>query len=218
MSTLDRYVLREWTKVFLFTVLGFPFLVMVIDLVDKLDTYLGRGIAKEKVALSYVYFLPEAISLVLPVAVLFAVVFTVGVLGRYSELTAAKASGISFHRVMLPLVGASLAAAVLDLGLTELSPVTSIRRAELLGERQDARGRRCGSEGDRPGSGAGGAGGAGGDDAMGLTRLWGLGRGRPRGEQRCQAAQGAAVDARRRRVPRRGAQRRQHRRQPRQPA
>ena len=38
MSTLDRYVLREWTKVFLFTVLGFPFLVMVIDLVDKLDT------------------------------------------------------------------------------------------------------------------------------------------------------------------------------------
>ena len=136
MSTLDRYVLREWTKVFLFTVLGFPFLVMVIDLVDKLDTYLGRGIAKEKVALSYVYFLPEAISLVLPVAVLFAVVFTVGVLGRYSELTAAKASGISFHRVMLPLVGASLVAAVLDLGLTELSPVTSIRRAELLGERQ----------------------------------------------------------------------------------
>jgi len=136
VSTLDRYVLREWTKVFLFTVLGFPFLVMVIDLVDKLDTYLGRGIAKEKVALSYVYFLPEAISLVLPVAVLFAVVFTVGVLGRYSELTAAKASGISFHRVMLPLVGASLVAAVLDLGLTELSPVTSIRRAELLGERQ----------------------------------------------------------------------------------
>src|SRR5206468_11219190 len=90
-------VLREWTKVFLFTVLGFPFLVMVIDLVDKLDTYLGRGIGKEKVALSYVYFLPEAISLVLPVAVLFAVVFTVGVLGRYSELTAAKASGISFR-------------------------------------------------------------------------------------------------------------------------
>src|SRR5207237_10058035 len=51
-------------------------------------------------------------------------------------LTAAQAAGISFPRVMLPLVGASLVAAVLDLGLTELSPVTSIRRAELLGERQ----------------------------------------------------------------------------------
>ncbi len=135
MSTLDRYVLREWTKVFLLAALGFPFLVMVIDLTDKLDTYLGRGISKGRVVYSYVFFLPETISLVLPVAVLFAVVFTVGALGRHSELTAAKASGISFHRVIRPLLLASLAAVFLDLGLTELAPVTSARRAELLGEK-----------------------------------------------------------------------------------
>ena len=136
MNTLDRYVLREWLKVCLLAALGFPFLVMVIDLVDKLGTYLGRGIPKGRIALSYIYFLPETISLVLPVAVLFAVVFTVGALGLHSELTAAKASGISFHRVVRPLLVASLAAVVLDLGLTELAPVTSARRAELLGDKQ----------------------------------------------------------------------------------
>ncbi|HYK83250.1 MAG TPA: LptF/LptG family permease [Gemmatimonadales bacterium] len=136
MSTLDGYVLREWAKVFLLATLGFPLLVMVIDLTDKLDTYLGRGIPKGRIALSYVYFLPETITLVLPVAVLFAVVFTVGTLGRHSELTAAKASGISFHRVVRPLLIAALAAVALDLGLTELAPVTSGRRAELLGEKE----------------------------------------------------------------------------------
>jgi lipopolysaccharide export system permease protein len=136
VNTLDRYVLREWLKVFLLAALGCPFLVMVIDLTDKLDSYLGRGIPKGRIALSYVFFLPETISLVLPVAVLFAVVFTVGALGRHSELTAAKASGVSFHRVVRPLVVASLVAGVLDLGLTELAPVTSARRAELLGEKQ----------------------------------------------------------------------------------
>src|SRR2546423_9149897 len=135
VSTLDRYLLREWTKVCLFAALGFPFLVMVIDLTDKLSTYLGRGIPKTRLAYSYVFFLPETISLVLPVAVLFAVVFTVGALGRYSELVAAKASGISFHRVVRPLLLASLAAVLVDLGLTELAPVTSARRAELLGEK-----------------------------------------------------------------------------------
>ncbi len=135
MSTLDRYVLREWVKVFLLAALGFPFLVMVIDLTDRLDTYLGRGIPKGRIALSYVYFLPETISLVLPVAVLFAVVFTVGALGRHSELTAAKASGISFHRVVRPLLVASLVAVVVDLWLTELAPVTSARRAQLLGDK-----------------------------------------------------------------------------------
>ncbi|HYL21679.1 MAG TPA: LptF/LptG family permease [Gemmatimonadales bacterium] len=135
MSTLDRYLVREWTKVFFLAAFGCPFLVMVIDLTDKLDTYLGRGVSKGRVAYSYIFYLPETISLVLPVAVLFAVVFTVGALGRHSELTAAKASGISFHRMVRPLLLASLAAVVLDLGLTELAPVTSARRAELLGEK-----------------------------------------------------------------------------------
>ncbi len=135
VRTLDRYVLREWLKVFLFAALGFPFLVMVIDLTDKLSTYLGRGIPKGRLLYSYIFYLPETISLVLPVAVLFAVVFTVGALGRHSELVAAKASGISFHRVVRPLLVASLAAVVLDLALTELAPVTSARRAELLGEK-----------------------------------------------------------------------------------
>src|SRR5439155_1661095 len=73
--------------------------------------------------------------LVLPVAVLFAVVFTVGALGRHSELTAAKASGISFHRLVRPLLVASLAAVLLDLGLTELAAGASAHRAELLGEK-----------------------------------------------------------------------------------
>ncbi|HYU91211.1 MAG TPA: LptF/LptG family permease [Gemmatimonadales bacterium] len=135
VSTLDRYVLREWGKVCLLAALGFPFLVMVIDLTDKLDTYMGRGIPKTRVAYSYLFFLPETISLVLPVAVLFAVVFTVGALGRHSELTAAKASGISFHRLVRPLLIASLGVVLLDLGLTELAPGASARRAELLGEK-----------------------------------------------------------------------------------
>src|SRR5205085_8117665 len=96
VSTLDRYLLSEWLRVFLVTLLGFPILVIVIDLTDKLDTYMARGIKPSAVALSYVFDLPEKMFLVLPVAVLFATVFTVGALGRHSELTAAKASGISF--------------------------------------------------------------------------------------------------------------------------
>src|SRR3989442_2721671 len=106
---------------------------MVIDLVDKLGTYLGRGIPKGRIALSYIYFLPETISLVLPVAVLFAVVFTVGTLGRHSELTAAKPSGVSFHRLVRPLLVASLAAVLLDPGPTELRPGASVQRARRLG-------------------------------------------------------------------------------------
>src|SRR5947207_2088269 len=136
MTTLDRYVLREWAQVFFLATFGFPLLVFVIDLADNLEKYTSGGVSKGHLALSYVCYLPETVTLVLPVAVLFAVVFTVGALDRHSELTAAKASGISFHRVIRPLLAASVVAVLADVGLTELAPVTSSRRAELLGQKQ----------------------------------------------------------------------------------
>ena len=134
-KTLDRYLLREWLRVFLITLLGFPILVIVIDLTDKLDQYMSRGITPRAVALSYVFDLPEKMFQVLPVAVLFATVFTVGSLGRHSEITAAKASGISFHRLVRPLFVAAGVSFIMGLILGELSPAAQTRRLELLGER-----------------------------------------------------------------------------------
>jgi lipopolysaccharide export system permease protein len=134
-NTLDRYLVREWLRVFLITLVGFPILVIVIDLADNLDKYLGRGVTRGAVALSYVFDLPEKMFLVLPVAVLFATVFTVGSLGRHSELTAAKASGISFHRLVRPLFAAAGAAFVAGLLLGEIAPVATTRRLELLGDK-----------------------------------------------------------------------------------
>ncbi|MFN2569999.1 MAG: LptF/LptG family permease [Gemmatimonadales bacterium] len=134
-NTLDRYLLREWLRVFLVTLLGFPILVIVIDLTDKLDTYLNRGITPQAVTLSYVFDLPEKMFLVLPVAVLFATVFTVGSLGRHSELTAAKASGISFHRLVRPLFLAAGASFIAGLLLGEIAPVATSHRLEMLGEK-----------------------------------------------------------------------------------
>jgi lipopolysaccharide export system permease protein len=133
--TLDRYVLREWLRVFLVTLVGFPILVIVIDLTDRLDTYMSRGITPRAVALSYVFDLPEKMFMVMPVAVLFATVFTVGALGRHSELTAAKASGISFHRLVRPLFLAAGGAFIAGLILGEIAPVATTRRLEMLGER-----------------------------------------------------------------------------------
>src|SRR5258708_36208010 len=135
LRTLDRYLLREWLRVLLISLLGFPILVIVIDLTDKLDTYMARGIKPGAVALSYIFDLPEKMFLVLPVAVLFATVFTVGSLGRHSELTAAKASGISFHRLVRPLFAAAGAAFIAGLLLGEIAPVATSRRLEMLGEK-----------------------------------------------------------------------------------
>lgn len=135
MRTLDRYVLREWSRVFAVVMLGFPVLTIVINITDKLDKYLAAGLTKGEIALAYVFYTPEMMFMVLPAAVLFATVFTIGTLGRHSELTAAKASGVSFHRIIFPLVIVSVVAFVAGVGIGELAPVASVRKAELLKER-----------------------------------------------------------------------------------
>src|SRR5690606_18706421 len=70
----------------------------------------------------------------LPAAVLFATVFSIGSFTRHSEITAAKASGISFYRITLPIYLASVGAAALTLVLSELAPLGNRRRNELLEE------------------------------------------------------------------------------------
>jgi lipopolysaccharide export system permease protein len=135
MTLLDRYVLGQWLRIFLVTILGFPIVATMIDATDRLKTLLDRGIKLDAVALGYAYQLPEKVFEIIPAAVLVATVFTVGLLGRNSEITAAKAGGVSFHRLTLPLyVGAALAAG-LTLVVEELSPAMSARKLELHGEK-----------------------------------------------------------------------------------
>ena len=74
--------------------------------------------------------------LVLPAAVLFATVFSIGAFTRHSEITAAKASGISFYRITAPVFFAACLAAVLGLGIGDLAPVTNAKHDELLEEQQ----------------------------------------------------------------------------------
>jgi lipopolysaccharide export system permease protein len=139
---LDRYVFSEWVRIFIVTALGFPLLVVIIDLTDNLDKYLSRKIPYGDLALSYLYWLPDSMFMILPAAVLFATVFTIGSLTRYSEITAAKASGVSFYRMIAPIAVGAVIATGLGLLIGEVVPKTNAKREELLRENEFAKGGR----------------------------------------------------------------------------
>jgi lipopolysaccharide export system permease protein len=133
-TALDRYVFGEFMRILVVTALGFPLLLVVIDVTDNLEKYLARNLPRADIAMSYVYWMPESMFMVLPAAVLFATVFTIGALTRHSEITAAKASGISFYRIAMPILFGATLAALADLALAEVVPVTNARRNDLLEE------------------------------------------------------------------------------------
>ncbi|MGD2135299.1 MAG: LptF/LptG family permease [Gemmatimonadales bacterium] len=134
MRLLDRYLLREWLQIFLLAALGLPLVVILIELAENLDTYLMRDIPLPDILVGYLFSLPDRMVLILPAAVLFATVFSLASMNRHSELTAAKASGQSVHRLVVPALVAALAAAALDLGIAELAPPATRRQLELHGE------------------------------------------------------------------------------------
>src|SRR6185312_15365306 len=69
-----------------------------------------------------------------PAAVLFATVFSIGGFTRHSEISAAKASGISFYRFIAPIAWGAVIATVLGLMLGAAMPAANARRDTLLKE------------------------------------------------------------------------------------
>jgi len=135
MRILDRYVLREFVKLFLLFSVAAPLLFILGDWTDNIDTFTDHQIPTAHVALSYVFQMPEFMSWSLPIAALIATVFTVSNMSRHAEMAAAKAGGISFYSALrvLPVLGVVLT--LLGLGLSELVPVTEGLRLKALGDK-----------------------------------------------------------------------------------
>ncbi len=134
VKPLDRYVFAEFWKIFLVTALGFPIITIIIDLTDHLNTYLQRQLTPQAIALSYVYWVPQSMFMVLPAAVLFATVFSVSAFTRHSEITAAKASGTSFYRFIVPILFGALLATGLDLVISDVMPAANRAHNDLINE------------------------------------------------------------------------------------
>ena len=135
---LDKLVARTFFKLFVIFLAASPPLFILGDVTENLDTYLDRGLTGWEVASAYVFQLPLFIQWSFPIAALVASVFTIHSMTVHREIVAAKAGGISFHRVARPIVVLGLALTVVALGLTELVPLGNRVAAQILQD-QDPR-------------------------------------------------------------------------------
>lgn len=136
MRLLDRYVLAPWIRIFVLAGAGFPLIQVILEATDRVGRLLERDLTPGQIAISYLYKVPEGMSQMIPAACLFATVFTLGPLARNSELTAAKAGGQSFHRLILPLVFASVFAVGISFMVGEISTRATARALEIQKERR----------------------------------------------------------------------------------
>jgi lipopolysaccharide export system permease protein len=134
MRILDRYVVREFMRIFTLFVVGAPVLFILGDVMENLDKLMDRGLSVGQIALSYLYQSPLFVLYSFPIAALIAAVFTVNRMTGHSEVAAAKAGGVSFYRLFAPLPVLGIVLTIAGLGVSELVPITHRKHLELTGQ------------------------------------------------------------------------------------
>lgn len=132
MRILDRLVAGSFLKMFLAFAVGAPFLFILGDVTQNLDDYLAKGLTPAQVVLAYLYMFPQYLQWSFPISSLVGSVFTVQRMTVHREIVAAKAGGISFQRLVTPLVALGFLLAGAALALEEVVPRTNRIAGQIL--------------------------------------------------------------------------------------
>ena len=133
MRLLDRYLLREFLIPLGFCLSGFLVLWIAFDLFGQLRWLQEQGLSVLEIGEYYIFKSPEFLILVLPVALLLAMLYTLTNHARYNEITAIRAAGISLTRLCVPYLVVGVVSSGLLFALDEfLVPRTVEERLRRL--------------------------------------------------------------------------------------
>ena len=119
MRLLDRYLLREFLIPLGFCLGGFLVLWIAFDLFGQLHWLQEQGLSVLEIGEYYCFKSPEFLILVLPVALLLAMLYTLTNHARHNEITAIRAAGVSLARLSLPYLAVGIFSSGLLFALDE---------------------------------------------------------------------------------------------------
>ena len=114
MKIVTRYLLREFIRPFLVCLVSFDAMFLVFDLFDNVSKFIGTGLPALRILQYYGSLIASYSHWFAPASLMLATLYTMWVLSRNSEITAMRASGISFTRLSIPFLAVSAAVAALE--------------------------------------------------------------------------------------------------------
>lgn len=104
MNLIDRYVLRLFLRTLFYGLIAFLGMFIIIDLVDHVDDFIDDEASILSILKFYLYITPAYLDYCLPIAMMLASMFTMGILGKSREYTAVLSSGVSLARMCRTLI------------------------------------------------------------------------------------------------------------------
>ena len=111
MRILTRYVLKEFLVPFFYCMTGFLSIYVLFDLFGSFARMRNAHISFVDAVLYFCAYLAPYFHYIVPAALMLATLYTMWCFCRHSEITAMRASGVSFLTIVKPLLAVSIAAA-----------------------------------------------------------------------------------------------------------
>jgi lipopolysaccharide export system permease protein len=140
MRLLDRYILRYFLQAYSYCIAGFISIWFIFDISDNLSTFLDERISRSLIAKYYLTQAPQILVILLPVALLLALLFCLGRMSRSNEIVSMLTAGVSLPRLVAPLLLAGLLTTVAATILNySLAPHAEYSRKTLLDDPKSRR-------------------------------------------------------------------------------
>lgn len=134
IKALDRFILGELRAPFFFGIMAFSIILVTGGLLFKLaDLIIERGVSLGIAARLFLYYLPRLVSFTIPMSCLLAALLGFSKLSSNSELVALKSAGLSFQRIMRPVIVATFFVSICSFFVNEtLVPLSEKAAANVM--------------------------------------------------------------------------------------
>lgn len=132
MQILQRYILTQFLRNLAMVLSLSSILFLIIDFFDRIDLMIADGAAISDILSYFILKLPSILHFTMPISVLVSSWLTLGLMSRYSEIVAMRASGLSLSWLTRPLIVAGLVISLFSLTLNEtLIPYCARKASEV---------------------------------------------------------------------------------------
>lgn len=107
---LRRYFVTEYLRWFVFCLLGFVSIAVVVDTIEKSNTFLKHKASLDAIARYTLYQLPEFLSFMIAPSALMAMLLALSGMTRRNEVTAILAGGVGRRTIVAPMALVALLA------------------------------------------------------------------------------------------------------------
>ena len=113
MTILQRYVSREFLKIFGLCFTGLLCITVLVDFFQRIDMFVNFPTPVRWKFLYFALKMPQFIFYITPISMLVAILVTLGILNHHREITAVRCGGVTLMHLVAPLVALGALASAL---------------------------------------------------------------------------------------------------------